>query len=140
MAGLVARYRELPVLLGRRKSLVGILTEPQQAAGARERPAVVILNAGIIHRVGPNRLHVQLARALAQAGVTVLRFDMSGIGDSPNRHDVLSPLEAAMADIREALDWHPQHDDLNQIVLNALTWEDRLAHMKRNSMVPAPAA
>jgi len=110
----------MPVLLGRRKSLVGILTEPHQGSAARDLPAVVILNAGIIHRVGPNRLHVQLARTLARIGVTVLRFDMSGIGDSPNRDDVLTPLEAAMADIREALDWLTATKQIRRVVLMGL--------------------
>ena len=59
---------------------------------------------------------------------------------SPRRPGDPPEIVAESAKIRQALDWQPQHDDLGQIVLNALTWEDRLVHMKRNSMVPAPAA
>jgi pimeloyl-ACP methyl ester carboxylesterase len=59
--------------------LSGIVTEPD---GPAARTGVLILSAGILHRVGPNRLHVRLARALAQAGFPVLRFDFSGIGES----------------------------------------------------------
>jgi alpha-beta hydrolase superfamily lysophospholipase len=65
---------------------------------------VVILNAGIIHRVGPNRLHVELARALAASGLAAVRLDLSGIGDSEPRTDALNPFDGALADIREALD------------------------------------
>ncbi len=43
-----------------------------------------MLNAGSIYRVGPNRLHVQLARSLAARGHVVLRFDLAGLGDSPS--------------------------------------------------------
>ena len=96
-------YSEQAFLLGQRKTLVCIATQPVTPRTA-DGPAVVILNAGIIHRVGPNRMSVKLARALASAGVPVLRFDLSGIGDSESRADGLSPLEANLSDIREVLD------------------------------------
>jgi hypothetical protein len=38
----------------------------------------VILNTGIIYRIGHNRMYVALGRTLAEAGHTVFRFDMSG--------------------------------------------------------------
>jgi hypothetical protein len=61
---------------------VGIITEPD--AGCKKNvPVFVFLNAGLDHRVGPNRLYVTLARKLAEVGVASLRFDFSGIGDSP---------------------------------------------------------
>jgi hypothetical protein len=43
---------------------------------------VLLLNAGAVHHVGPNRWYVELARRLASAGLLVLRADLSGIGDS----------------------------------------------------------
>jgi len=96
--------REQALLLGPRRSLVGVLTPPVEGAPARDR-AVVILNSGIIHRVGANRLHVELARDLARAGFRVLRFDLSGIGDSPARTDPgESILDSVMQDIRDAVD------------------------------------
>jgi pimeloyl-ACP methyl ester carboxylesterase len=58
----------------------GVLTEPPP--GAPARPAVLLINAGAVHRVGPNRLHVSLARRWAARGHGVLRLDLSGIGDS----------------------------------------------------------
>lgn len=76
--------KENAILFGEDKSLVGILTDPVAGAPARKQ-GVVILNAGVLHRVGPNRVHVLLARALAAAGFPVLRFDFSGIGDSVRR-------------------------------------------------------
>ncbi len=59
--------------------LFGLLTLPAQR---RAPVAVILLNAGFIHRVGPYRMGVRLARALADAGYPVLRFDLPGIGDS----------------------------------------------------------
>lgn len=59
----------------------GILTRP--ATGSPSWPlAVVLLNAGYIHRMGPFRLHVALARRLAQQGITCLRMDQPGVGDA----------------------------------------------------------
>lgn len=86
-------------------ALFGVLCK---AAGAKPGPAVLMLNSGSVHHIGPNRLWVQLARAWATRGVTVLRLDISGIGDSPPRRGadenvVYSP--HAGADIAAALAW-----------------------------------
>jgi pimeloyl-ACP methyl ester carboxylesterase len=99
----VAAIREQALLLGQRKSLVAVLAQDSSVCSG-DKPAIVILNSGIIHRVGPNRIFVQLARLLAGAGHLVMRFDLSGIGDSEPRAEGLPPLDAALADIREALD------------------------------------
>jgi pimeloyl-ACP methyl ester carboxylesterase len=81
--------------------LIGIYT-PSAARG--ERPGFVLVNAGMVHRSGPNRLYVNIARQLAAAGYPVLRFDLSAIGDSIPRNDALvfekssiSETSAAMA-------------------------------------------
>ena len=60
--------------------LVGILSHP--ATPAPRATALILLNAGMVHRVGPFRGYVQLARVLADAGFVVLRFDQPGLGDS----------------------------------------------------------
>jgi pimeloyl-ACP methyl ester carboxylesterase len=96
--------REKVVMLGPAKSLVSIVSEPATEPAASSHPVIVLLNAGIIHHVGPNRLYVLLSRALAALGHTVVRFDLSGVGDSAAREDGLAPLDAALADIRDALD------------------------------------
>jgi dienelactone hydrolase len=92
------------IVFGAEDSLVGIVTQPVLAP-SENRSAIVILNTGIAYRIGHNRMYVALARTLAEAGHTVLRFDMAGIGDSDNRNDALAPLEANLADIRDAIDW-----------------------------------
>ena len=95
--------RERVVRFGPEQSLVGILTAAKGAA--TDRPHAVIVNAGIIHRVGPNRLYVDLARAVAALGFPVLRFDLAGLGDSGvPRGGSESLAEAAMLDVRAAFD------------------------------------
>jgi pimeloyl-ACP methyl ester carboxylesterase len=92
-------------LFGKACSLVGVVTEPPAATQACQLPAFIILNSGIVHRVGLNRLHVKLARNLAAMGFTVMRFDFSGIGDSQVRADNLPFFKAALDETREAMDY-----------------------------------
>jgi len=58
---------------------VGILTYSEINI---KLPAIVIFNAGLVHRPGVNRAHVKLARKLCREGYNVFRFDYSGQGDS----------------------------------------------------------
>lgn len=62
--------------------LFGVVTSP---VGARPTRAVVLLNSGANHHVGNGRMYVKFARRLAARGWLVLRYDVSGIGDS-DRH------------------------------------------------------
>lgn len=81
-------------------SLIGIYTP---AATPGKRYGIVLLNAGVVHRSGPNRLYVNIARQLATAGYPVLRFDLSGIGDSRARCDDLSFEEGAVHETSAAM-------------------------------------
>lgn len=69
-------------------SLFGILTTPAPGnlpAGQGKPMGVLMLNAGAVHHIGQNRMWVGLARKWAARGVSVLRIDLSGIGDSQAR-------------------------------------------------------
>ncbi len=88
--------------IGKDGSLVGILSEP--ASPSASGPVFLILNAGLVHRVGPHRLHTHLARHLAGAGFTALRFDVSGLGDSQVRRDGLPYHRSRFSEARDAMD------------------------------------
>lgn len=64
----------------------------------------LLFNAGIVHRVGPHRLNVRLARRLAARGVPSIRFDVSGLGDSARPDTSLSFNDQAVNDVRSAMD------------------------------------
>ena len=49
---------------GDNEGLIGTVTLPED--GRRADVAVLWLNSGVIPRVGPHRLHVRLARAVAR--------------------------------------------------------------------------
>lgn len=95
---------ESTLRLGAGGSLIGIIAEPPLAYHDRRLPAVVLLNSGLIHRVGPNRLWVRIARNLASRGFTTLRFDLSGIGDSIPAGERLATAERWVSEVRGALD------------------------------------
>ena len=97
------RLIETVQTFGTSARLVGILTDAEGSARAASRPAVVLLNSGLLHRVGPNRLYVLIARALAAAGHDCFRFDFSGIGDSSVRTDALPVEESGIAETKEAM-------------------------------------
>lgn len=62
--------------------LFGIATEPVTAP---KGPAAVYFNVAIESHIGPARLWVTLARRwAADLGMTGLRFDFGGVGDSPD--------------------------------------------------------
>src|SRR6185295_20136065 len=87
--------------------LVGIVTDPPGFVPSRSAGGplgAILLNAGVIHRVGPSRLYVYLARELAALGCVAARFDHSGIGDSTVRRDGSSFEESSLVEAREAMD------------------------------------
>jgi alpha-beta hydrolase superfamily lysophospholipase len=96
--------RESVCVFGESGSLVGILTDPPGDNHADDLPAILLLNAGIIHRIGPNRLYVKIARSLASSGFVVFRFDFSGIGDSALRRDNLPFEESAVREAQAAME------------------------------------
>ncbi|RPJ44332.1 MAG: alpha/beta fold hydrolase [Betaproteobacteria bacterium] len=99
-----AAINERPLVLGAARSLVGIMTTPAGFAGDASRPALIILNAGLVHRVGPNRLHVNIARRMAERGFLSVRFDFSGIGESLPRSDNLPYTQSTVLEVREVMD------------------------------------
>jgi pimeloyl-ACP methyl ester carboxylesterase len=58
--------------------MFGILTEPLEG----HRSVTALLIGGTGHRIGPNRMWVELARRWAAWGVPSLRLDLAGAGDA----------------------------------------------------------
>lgn len=64
--------------------LVGVLTTPPDLA-APAGNLVVLLNTELEPHTGPGRAWVEVSRALATRGVSAVRVDMRGWGNSPDR-------------------------------------------------------
>lgn len=113
-------YVETPALFGRDRNLVGVTCMP--AAARASKPFVVLLNAGIIHRCGPNRMATRLARALAHVGVPSLRFDLSGVGDSvvPAAAAAMSIQDRVRADIDDAFAFAREQHGAERFIVGGL--------------------
>ena len=114
------RIQEEAVVFGVHSPLSGVTTSPPELDTDSNCPAVILLNAGTTHRVGPNRLYVRLARHLARTGLVVLRFDLSGIGDSPVRRDDVPYPESVLLETREAMDFLAQRHGIREFVLSGI--------------------
>jgi alpha-beta hydrolase superfamily lysophospholipase len=98
---------ETSLCFGAHGNLVGTICLPAGGSshdGAPARAAIVLFNAGIVHRIGPHRINVTLARALAAIGIASIRFDLAGLGDSDNDASARSFEAQAVADIGAAMD------------------------------------
>jgi predicted alpha/beta hydrolase len=74
-------------------------------AGRNE--AVLFVNAGSNPRMGWARMNVEFARALAQDGITSMRMDVAGLGDSPpvaGRRSQVMYDDAPRRDVGSAVD------------------------------------
>ncbi len=98
-------FREEPVRFGPADALFGVLTRP--LVERLDAPAVVMLNRGLNPHIGWRRVSVDHARALAASGITSLRFDVAGLGESrdePSRPANLIYSDLLLPDVRAAVD------------------------------------
>ena len=75
----------------------------QPALASIKKTAVIILNSGFLHNVGPYRLHIDMANLISSNGFVVVRLDQSGKGDSPPRHDIIGK-DARLLDYDETFE------------------------------------
>jgi pimeloyl-ACP methyl ester carboxylesterase len=115
--------RERAVIFGGARRLFGILTAPPPDAARPDLPAIIMLSAGTVHRIGPHRMYVAMARRWAALGFHVLRVDLSGIGDSPaapgSVENVTYPRES-VGDVQAAMDFLSETLRASKFILTGL--------------------
>ena len=111
---------------GRADHLVGISGRP---AVTRQAIGVIVLNAGMTHRIGPFRLHVSLCRRLNECGYPTLRFDMSTLGDSGASDESQSHNQQVIADVSDAMGLLGQQSGCTRFVLIGLCSGAANAHL-----------
>lgn len=87
-----------------------------------------MLSPGVKMRVGPQRLYRRMAEQFAAAGLTVLRFDFHGLGDSEGTlteemlRDVYNHIEVGrfVADTIDAMDWLQKNAGAREFILSGL--------------------
>ena len=84
----------------------------------QKRPAIIICHGFIGSRIGVDRLFVKTARALAEDGSFVLRFDYAGCGESDGDYGKLG-FDSMIDQTRTMIDYISSLDciDLSQITL-----------------------
>ena len=107
--------KESAFKFGKYESLVGIISDP--FVDPNNRPAVIILNSGLLHGVGPNCLHVKIARKLASVGFVVLDLIFSGIGDSEIRSDSVLFEKSSKSETQQAMDFLTSARGVQEFIL-----------------------
>ena len=105
------------IRLGSARHLVAVLSSPSADDKVPARKtALILVNSGLIHRVGPFRLHVGLARQLAKSGVTSVRIDLSGKGDSERRKGS-DYHTSVICDLKETMDQVEEITGISRFVI-----------------------
>lgn len=97
--------QEKAITLKGAAKLAAIITLPGAELRDPDAPGVIILNEGILHRIGAGRLHVKIARQLSKLGFLCLRMDHSSIGDSGPRRGTEKFEEAAVTEVQLAMSY-----------------------------------
>jgi len=107
------------VAFGPQDQLQGIVSVPEKPQPGLRR-AVVMANVGMHHRVGPFRLYVDLARAMARDGWWALRFDYLGMGESGPRALDNGSVSDETQDLSDAIDFLRSAHGIDEVLLVAL--------------------
>lgn len=111
--------KEEIIYLGNENSKVGIITHNSEKS-LNSGICTIFLNAGFIHKVGPNRLYVETARKLAEKGVVSLRFDYNGLGDSDAQVEDRSLKDLRTLEIKQAIDKVRSRTNIENYILIGL--------------------
>jgi hypothetical protein len=100
--------------------LFGILAQRAEPVARRARTAVLFLNVGSNHHVGPHRMYVGLSRELAGIGFSAFRFDVAGLGDSrahPGSKENALFARASIGDVQQAMTFLSRTIDAERFIL-----------------------
>ncbi len=100
-------YRETPLRFGRNNRVFGIACDPAEGPDPT-KAQVLLLAAGYERQAGWGSYSARLARDLARAGLSTLRFDCSNVADSPaveghEGHVIYTNIQ--VTDVSEAVDF-----------------------------------
>lgn len=110
--------REIALKIGTPTPLTAIATDP--ATFDSSKPAVLILNSGVMHHIGTCRVSVKIARTLAESGLLAVRFDFSGIGDSTARRGQEPFHISSVAEITEVMDYLERKKGIKRFIVYGL--------------------
>jgi dienelactone hydrolase len=112
-------FTERAFRLGRAQHLIGVAGLPERPLDASSI-GVIVLNSGLVHRIGPFRLHVDMTRRLNAIGYPTLRLDLSTLGDSSGTEEPLSRRQQIRADVADAITLLREQSGCGRFVLVGL--------------------
>ena len=104
------------IVFGHHKHLLGI----ESIVDSTNPIAIIMMTPGMLHNVGPFRMHIDIARSLEQQGISSLRFDISGIGESLGIGTAGKSLDRAATEAIEAMNYLAESHGIQQFILFGL--------------------
>jgi hypothetical protein len=120
--------KECAFRFGRAQHLVGVAGLPTLSTTPSDNVGVIVLNAGLVHRIGPFRMNVELTRRLNASGYSTLRFDLSTLGDSSASAEFQSRPQQICADVADAMTLLGEQSGCRRFVLVGLCSGAENAH------------
>jgi len=109
------------IVFGKYDHLVGVANIAQATTKkSTEQVAMILITAGMLHNVGPFRLYVDIANSLETQGISSLRFDISGIGESLGVGSSGKSIERAASEASEAMDYLSKNHGIKKFVVFGL--------------------
>ena len=95
--------KEQAVQFGEQNRLHGVMTLPEHESNPD--CVLILVSAGLTTKSGPYGLYTQLAREVADIGVSTLRFDLGGLGNSEILHADATLLDRTHWDLEAAVNF-----------------------------------
>lgn len=108
------------IVFGSHDHLVGVWNAPTQQPSPPRDVAVVMVTPGMLPSSGPFRLHIDLAKRLAESSIASFRFDLSGIGESLAIGTAGRSIDRAAGEISGAIDWLAETQGIQKVLLFGL--------------------
>lgn len=118
----MSSYAEVLVRLGR---LCCVISQPAKYSSPC---ALLLLNAGLIPRSGPFRLHVLLGRAVAREGLLAVRVDLPGVGESDQQLIEKNLQDSVIEDLLQVIDQLASQYGITKIIVFGICTGADFAH------------
>ncbi len=109
---------EQAIIFGKYDHLVGV--ENIIASDQGKNIAMILITAGMLNNVGPFRMYVDIAQELSEKGISSLRFDLSGIGESLGVGSTGKSIDRAADEVTEAMDYLSEKHGIEEFILYGL--------------------
>ena len=109
---------EQAIIFGKYNHLVGV--ENIIASDQEKNTAMILITAGMLNSVGPFRMYIDIAQKLSEQGISSLRFDLSGIGESLGVGATGKSIDRAADEVTEAMDYLSEKHNIEEFILFGL--------------------